>query len=120
MLVELALRREAGDGGRWAGAVGEAAGGEDACAGRGGGRGGRACGGAGDGQRGERVAEREQAEPCEARVAGDGGGRAAGPEGEEVAVVVVDEEEAGEGEDGGFEEGPWEGVHCEEEEEGED
>lgn len=111
VLVELALRGEAGDGGARPRAVGDRLAGEDARP-RPGERGGR-------GQRGgEGVAEDEEAEPGEAGVAGQRGRRAPRPEAEEVLVVVPHEQEDGDGEDGGLEEHPRDEVHAHDEEQG--
>jgi hypothetical protein len=79
VLVELALRGEAGDVGARAGAVGQAR--EDAGGGLLGGIAGRGA---------EGVAEGEEAVPGEAGLAGGRWRGAAGSEFEEVEVVVVD------------------------------
>lgn len=111
VLVELALGREAGHGGRGARAVGEVLGREDA-----GCRTGRGAGGYG--RRGEGVSEDEEAEPGEAGVAGECRGCATRSEEEKVVVVVADEEQEGHGEDDRLENGAGDEVHAHEEEEG--
>lgn len=93
-LVALPLRRDAGDGGAWAAAVGDEGGPELEGGGEGDGRGEEGGGRVG-------VGEGVEAEVGDFEVADEGGGGAAGAEGEEVVVVVVDGVEEGEeGEEG--------------------